>query len=105
MLGDALISGGESGAFDFAFLDAAKTEYDAYYERCLTLLRPGGLIAIDNVPPSFLPRPFTVGIDWQALMGGCVYKRPEEIPDSDPWKEEAKVTPSSLVLLSRKRGC
>jgi predicted O-methyltransferase YrrM len=38
-----------AAAFDFAFIDADKTAYDAYYEACLALLRPGGLIAIDNV--------------------------------------------------------
>ena len=45
---DACISAGEKGQYDFAFIDADKSGYDAYYERCLTLLRIGGLIAIDN---------------------------------------------------------
>jgi predicted O-methyltransferase YrrM len=46
---DARIAAGESGRYDFAFIDADKSGYDAYYERCLILLRAGGLIAIDNV--------------------------------------------------------
>lgn len=45
---DALVAE-EAPPFDFAFIDADKTNYDLYYERALTLLRPGGLIAIDNV--------------------------------------------------------
>jgi predicted O-methyltransferase YrrM len=46
---DARIAMGEAGRYDFAFIDADKGNYDGYYERCLKLLRAGGLIAIDNV--------------------------------------------------------
>ena len=46
---DGLIAEGGAGQWDMAFIDADKANYDGYYERCLTLLRPGGLILIDNV--------------------------------------------------------
>jgi predicted O-methyltransferase YrrM len=46
---DALIASDGSGSFDFAFVDADKSNYPVYYEQCLTLLRVGGLIAFDNV--------------------------------------------------------
>lgn len=45
---DGLIASAKGGSFDFAFIDADKTNYMAYYERALTLVRRGGLIAIDN---------------------------------------------------------
>ena len=46
---EALLAKKEAASFDFAFIDADKINYDMYYEYCLELIRPGGLIAIDNV--------------------------------------------------------
>ncbi len=46
---DALITEGQTGTFDFAFLDADKDAYPEYSDRLIALLRPGGLLAIDNV--------------------------------------------------------
>ena len=46
---DDLVAEGLSGKVDMAFIDADKDGYDHYYERCLELVRPGGLILIDNV--------------------------------------------------------
>lgn len=46
---DRLIAEGQGGSFDMAFIDADKANYSNYYDRALQLVRPGGLIAIDNV--------------------------------------------------------
>jgi predicted O-methyltransferase YrrM len=45
---DSLIADGQTASFDFAYIDADKSAYRDYVERCLTLVRPGGLITLDN---------------------------------------------------------
>ena len=62
---DTLLRNGEEGRFDFVFIDADKTNYRHYYERALALLRPGGLIAVDNV-----------------LWGGSVADKQNQEPDT-----------------------
>jgi predicted O-methyltransferase YrrM len=46
---DRLLRDGAAGSFEFAFIDADKSNYDGYYERALRLTRAGGLIGVDNV--------------------------------------------------------
>lgn len=46
---DGMIAAGENGSYDLAFIDADKTGYPGYYEQCLKLIRPGGVIALDNM--------------------------------------------------------
>jgi len=89
---------GGAGTFDFAFIDADKTGYDAYYEACLVLLRSGGLIAIDNV-----------------LWSGTVADLSDQKPDTVALRaitakirDDARVDASLVsigdgVMLARKR--
>jgi predicted O-methyltransferase YrrM len=67
---DALLAAGRAGSFDFAFIDADKTNYWNYYERCLQLLRPGGVIAVDNV-----------------LWHGAVVDKSDRSPDTEAIRE------------------
>jgi O-methyltransferase len=46
---DALLADGAAGTVDMAFIDCNKESYGSYFERCLQLLRPGGLLVVDNV--------------------------------------------------------
>ena len=58
-LSDSLIAAGESGTFDFAFIDADKSNYGIYYEQCMNLVRSGGVIVLDNVG-IFCTAPFLI---------------------------------------------
>lgn len=49
---DTLIQQGGQGQYDVCYIDADKSNYDTYYEQCLTLLRPLGMIVFDNVTTS-----------------------------------------------------
>jgi predicted O-methyltransferase YrrM len=94
----ALIGRGESGTYDFAFIDADKTGYRDYYEKCLTLLRAGGLIAVDNTLWSGeLADPGKQGRDTRALreFNGAL-RRDERV-------DIAMLTVGDGVTLARKR--
>lgn len=93
------LAAGRAGHYDFAFIDADKTNYDAYYECALKLLRSGGLIAVDNV-----------------LWDGAVLDPADRRPDTEAirtlnrkLKDDARVTLSMVPIgdgltLARKRG-
>lgn len=67
---DARLAAGEADSYDFAFIDADKTGYLGYYERLIRLIRPGGLIAVDNT-----------------LWGGAVADPAEGEPDTVALRE------------------
>ena len=94
----ALIRDGAAGSFDFAFIDADKTGYDAYYEACLTLLRPGGLIALDNMLwNGAVADPRVQDPDTSALRALNVKIR------DDVRVESCLLTVGDGVMLARKR--
>jgi predicted O-methyltransferase YrrM len=93
-----LLRTGGTGSFDFAFIDADKPSYDAYYEACLDLIRPGGLIAIDNVLWSgAVTDPGVVDPETAALRA-----LNEKVRD-DPRVDACLLTVGDGVMLARKR--
>ena len=94
----AMIDAGEDGSYDFAFIDADKTGYPDYYAKCLGLLRPGGLLTIDNM-----------------FMNGKVFDEepegegPRTVRDlaktifADPRVEPSLIPIGDGLLLARKR--
>jgi len=95
---DELLESGQKNSFDFAFIDADKENYSHYYERALELLRPGGLLTIDNV-----------------LWGGSVADPDDQRPTTQAirrlnatLRDDERVTASLLpigdgLFLARKR--
>lgn len=93
---DAMIAKGE-GPFDMAFIDADKPNYDGYYERVLKLLRPGGLIVLDNMLWSG-----KVAGDDQSADTIALRSLNEKI-HGDKRVDIALVTVADGIMLARKR--
>ena len=87
------------GCFDFAFIDADKPSYDAYYEQCLRLVRPGGLIALDNMLWSGLVADPAVSDPNPAAIRALNLK----IRD-DPRVDSCLLTVGDGVMLASPRG-
>jgi predicted O-methyltransferase YrrM len=86
-------------SFDFAFIDADKESYDAYYENCLRLVRSGGLIVIDNVLWSgAVADPSVSDAETEAIRA-----LNRKVRD-DPRVEACLMTVGDGVMLARKRG-
>jgi predicted O-methyltransferase YrrM len=87
-----------AGSYDFAFIDADKTGYDAYYEACVDLLRVGGLIAIDNVLwGGTVADPSDTSADTVALRAITAKIR------DDPRVDACLVSLGDGVMLARKK--
>lgn len=80
-----MIADGETGKFDFAFIDADKENYPGYYERCVSLLRSGGVILMDNV------RFFGINLLLQAFAHGGNVLRVEEFEEKQETSEKYKM--------------
>jgi len=92
-----LVASGEAGTYDFAFVDADKSSYATYFERCLELLRPGGVVGFDNMLWSGeVTRPST-DADTEALraLNATIF--------ADPRVDASLLTIGDGLLLARKR--
>jgi len=96
---DELLAIGGRGTFDFAFLDADKPNYRAYYEKLLELMRAGGMIAIDN----------TLALAGEPIMdqqtkSAKALRELNEFIRGDGRVDEALLTIGEGLTLVRKRG-
>jgi predicted O-methyltransferase YrrM len=94
-----LLAEGGAGTFDFAFIDADKPGYDAYYEACLKLIRKNGLIAIDNVLWSGKVADESVTDESTAAL-----RRINTKIAADPRVEACLLTVGDGVMLVRVKG-
>lgn len=94
----ALRTAGGDQTFDQVFIDADKTSYPAYYEQALALLRPGGLVMIDNVLwGGAVADPADTDADTEAL------RRLNATIASDPRVDHCLVPIGDGLTLARKR--
>jgi caffeoyl-CoA O-methyltransferase len=95
---EAELAAGRGGSYDFAFIDADKPNYLNYYEHCLRLLRPGGLIAVDNVLwGGRVADPQNTERDTEAIRAFNLHVREDERVDS------SLVPVADGLMLCRKR--
>lgn len=92
------LSSTQSDPFDFAFIDADKANYGAYYEACLQLLRPGGVIALDNM----LWSGRVADLDWHDADTDAIRDLNTKI-HADARVEASLLTVGDGVMLARKR--
>jgi predicted O-methyltransferase YrrM len=93
-----LLRDGGAESFDFAFIDADKENNDSYYEMCLRLVRPNGLIAVDNAIWSGRTADAAVhDAETEAIRALNLKMR------DDPRVEAALLTVGDGVMLARKR--
>ncbi len=95
---DLLLQAGEAASFDLAFIDADKPGYPAYWERCLELVRPGGVIVLDNVLWSGrVADPEDTSDDTRAL------RRVNELVAADDRVRHVMLPVADGMTLARKR--